>query len=121
NPHPLLDSPALFGFIWTAFASSVIAIPALAGSPGDERVDQTQIKPLFAWWMIATLLVSPNTASYTFAMLPLCAALLICASPRRYWPFIVAANILVALPLWPVWRLLFPRFCLLLFAFLAVG
>ena len=121
NPHPLLDSPALFAFIWTVFASSVIAIPALAGNSRNATVAQTQIKPLFAWWMIATLLVSPNTASYTFALLPLCATLLICASPRRYWPFIVAANILLALPLWPVLRLLFPRFWLLLFAFLVVG
>jgi len=121
NPHPLLDSPALFAFIWTTFASSVIAIPALAGNSTDAPVAQTKIQPVFAWWIIATLLVSPNTASYTFAILPLCTALLLCASPRRHWPFIVTANIFIALPLWPIWRILFPRFWLLLFAFVVVG
>jgi hypothetical protein len=110
NPHPWFDSPALFTFIWTGFASSVIAIPALS----------TSVVPL-AWWIIAALLVSPNTASYTFALLPLCAALLLRDSPRRHWPLILATNILIALPLWPAWRLLFPRFWLLLFAFLALG
>lgn len=117
DPHPLLDIPALFAFIWTAFATSVIAIPALAGTTSA----RTRVQPLFAWWMIAMLLASPNTASYTFALLPLPAALLLCTSPRRHWPLIVTANILIALPLWPVWRLLFPRFWLLLFAFLALG
>jgi hypothetical protein len=112
NPHPWLDSPALFTFIWTAFASSVIAIPALASGARAVPV---------AWWITATLLASPNTASYTFALLPLCAALVIAASPRRQWPLILAVNILIALPLWPAWRLLFPRFWLLLFAFLALG
>jgi len=121
NPHPWLDSPALFAFIWTAFTSSVIASAALAGNSREASASPAQIHRVFAWWMIASLLVSPNTASYTFALLPLCAALLLCASPRRYWPFIVTANILIALPLWPVWRLLFPRFSLLLFAFLVVG
>ena len=110
NPHPWLDSPALFTFIWTGFASSVIAIPALS----------TGAVPL-AWWIIAALLVSPNTASYTFALLPLCAALLLRISPRRHWPLILTTNLLIALPLWPAWRLLFPRFWLLLFAFLAMG
>ena len=112
NPHPWFDSPALFTFIWTGFASSVIAIPALASTVGAAPI---------AWWLIATLLASPNTASYTFALLPLCAALLLRASPRRLWPLIVIANILIALPLWPAWRLLFPRFWLLLFAFLIFG
>jgi hypothetical protein len=119
NPQPALDSPALFTFLWTGFALAVFVFSTL----GTLRVatNHRATRKLFGWWMIAMLLVSPNSASYTFALLPLPAALLIDEWRRGRRIAFLAINILVVLPLTGEWRWLFPRFWLLLLAFAIAG
>ncbi len=117
NPRPLVDSPRAYAFCRTLFTLSVIAFPAIAAARQDGPIS----KRLLAWWFIATLLASPNTASYTFALLILPVALLFDELSRRCRVPLGAAYVLLALPLWPAWSWLFPKFWLLLILFLAVG
>jgi hypothetical protein len=117
NPHPFFDSPAAFTFLQCAFTLSVLLIPVLAAWNGSGRVTKTDL----AWWSIALLLVSPNTASYTFVLLALPVVLLLDEWPRRRWPYVLAPWFLLSLPLRPSWSNLFPRPWLLLFLFLAAG
>ena len=117
NPHPLFDSPAAFAFLQYAFTLSVLLIPALAAWNRPGPVTKTD----FAWWSITLLLVSPNTASYTFALLALPAVLLLDAWPVRRWPYIVVPCFLLALPLSASVSPFYPRAWLLLFLYIAVG
>ncbi len=117
NPHPLFDSPAAFAFLQYAFTLSVLLIPALAAWSRPGPVTKTD----FAWWSITLLLVSPNTASYTFVLLALPAVLLLDAWPLRRWPYILVPCFLLALPLRASVSPFFPRAWLLLFLFIAVG
>ena len=117
NPHPLFDSPAAFAFVQCVFTLSVLLIPALCAWSRPVSVTKTEL----AWWSIALLLVSPNTASYTFVLLALPAVLLLDAWPLRRWPYILLPCFLLALPLRASVSPFFPRAWLLLFLFAAVG
>jgi hypothetical protein len=117
NPQPLFDSPAAFAFLQCAFTLSVLLIPALAAWSRPGPVTKTEI----AWWSITLLLVSPNTASYTFVLLALPAVLLLDVWPMRSWPYILVPCCFIALPLRASVSPLFPRVWLLLFLFIAVG
>ena len=98
NPHPLFDSAVAFAFVQCAFTLSVLLLPALAAWNRPGSITKTDL----AWWSIALLLVSPNTASYTFVLLALPVVLLLDEWPRRRWPYVLMAWILLALPLTPV-------------------
>ncbi len=117
NPHPLFDSPAAFAFLQCAFTLSVLLLPALAAWSRPGPVTKTD----FAWWSITLLLVSPNTASYTFVLLVLPAVLLLDVWQPRRWPYILVPCFFTALPLHASVSQLFPRACLLLFLFIVVG
>jgi len=117
NPHPLFDSPAAFAFLQCAFTLSVLLLPAVAAWSRPGPVTKTDL----AWWSITLLLVSPNTASYTFVLLVLPAVLLLDVWQPRRWPYILVPCFLLALPLRASASLLFPRAWLLLFLFIAVG
>jgi hypothetical protein len=117
NPHPLFDSPAAFAFLQCAFTLSVLLIPALCAWSRPGPVTKTEL----AWWSITLLLVSPNTASYTFVLLALPAVLLLDAWPLRRWPYILSPCFLLALPLRASVSPFFPRAWLLLFLFVAIG
>jgi hypothetical protein len=119
NPHPILNSPALFTFIWTGLVLAVMVFATLGTMRS--AADLLSMRKRFAWWVIAMLLVSPNSASYTFALLPLPAAFLIDEWRGLRRVVFLVINILVALPLAGAWRSLFPRFWLLLFAFVITG
>lgn len=116
NPHPLFDSPAAFAFFHCAFTLSVLLLPALAAWSCPGPVTKTDL----AWWSITLLLVSPNTASYTFVLLALPAVLLLDQWPLRRWPYVVPC-FLLALPLHASMSSFFPRAWLLLFLFIAAG
>lgn len=117
NPHPLFDAPPAFAFLQCAFTLSVLLLPALAAWSRPGPVTKTDL----AWWSITLLLVSPNTASYTFVLLALPAVLLLDVWPLRRWPYIIVPCFLLALPLRGSTSPLFPRAWLLLFLFVAVG
>jgi Glycosyltransferase family 87/WD40-like Beta Propeller Repeat len=117
NPSPLLDSPAAFAFLQCAFTLSVLLLPALAAWSRPGPATKTDL----AWWSITLLLVSPNTASYTFVLLALPAVLLLDVWPMRRWPYILVPCFLLALPLRASASPFFPRAWLLLFLFVVVG
>jgi len=117
NPKPPIDSPAAFVFLAMLFALSVTAFPIIAASlrtgPPSKRT--------LAWWLLGMLLVSPNTASYTFALLILPVALLLDDIRRRLWAWLLAPYFMLTLPLWPLWSWAFPKVWLLLALFLIAG
>jgi Glycosyltransferase family 87/WD40-like Beta Propeller Repeat len=116
NPHPLWESPWAFFFLRT-FISLLIALPLFL---------QTSLKPSsdcydFAWFMIASLLLSTNLSSYTFLLLLLPLLLLLEDSEPDSWRtfFLVGSYVLLAFPLHPLW--LFPKVWLLVALYLFVG
>ena len=74
NPHPLWNAPVAFFFLrpFAELADSRSYVAWVVGSKraGFERRD-------FAWFLIAILLLSANTASYTFILLLLPVSLLL--------------------------------------------
>ena len=117
NPHPLLNSPAAFVFLQCAFTLTILLVPVLAAWNRPGPATRTDL----AWWSIVLLLVSPNTALYTFVLLVVPVVLLLDELPRRHWLYILVPYFFLALPLRPPWDLLFPKAWLLLFLFLRVG
>jgi hypothetical protein len=115
NPNPALDAPWLFFFGRTAVQLGVIVFTtlgvALAKNP-DHRRD-------FAWFVIALVLLSTSTASYTFILLLAPIVLLLKGASRRKSAYLVGSYILLNANLRPVW--LFPKVWLLLLLFAVAG
>lgn len=117
NPHPLLESPQAFFFLQPLFSLTILILPviALSSKPGEI------LKREFAWFVIAILLISPNTALYTFILLVLPVAMLLeeATAARRIW--ILLVYVLLTMPLWPAWNWLFPKMWLLLILYVEAG
>jgi len=108
NPHPFANAPAAYFFLQGFASLAILVSPLLAlRQSGNSKRD-------FAWFLLVLLLASPNTASYTFLLLLLPIALLLedAAMPERV--FLLAAYILLTLPLPRDWSWLFPKLWLLL-------
>ena len=109
NPEPLLNFPFLYFFLQPFLVVTVLIFALIRqGEPAADRRD-------LAWFLIAMLLISPNTASYTFVILLPAVALL---EPTVLF---VAAYILLCLPLYPAWSWCFPRVWLLVALYLFTG
>jgi hypothetical protein len=117
NPQPLMDSPGVFFFLGSLFTLCVTLFPAMASALNPGPLS----KRTLAWWSIGMLLMSPNTASYTFALLILPIALLLDVLPFRLRIGTLAGYFLLTLPLWPFWSRIFPKVWLLLGLFLMAG
>jgi hypothetical protein len=117
NPHPWMETPGAYFFLRTFFALVILALPVLAVWSKRGTIQKRE----FAWFMVATLLVSPNTATYTFVLLVLPVALLLedAALPKRIG--IVFTYVLLTLLLWPAWNWLFPKVLLLGALYLECG
>jgi hypothetical protein len=115
NPSPALDAPWLFFFGRTAVQLGLIAVTTLgvaAARTSNHHRD-------FAWFVIALVLLSTSTASYTFVLLLVPTALLLKdASPWKS-AYLVASYILLNANLQPAW--LFPKVWLLLLLFAVAG
>ncbi len=109
NPNPLLNLPFLYFFLQPFFALTVLIFVPIP------RGESLITKRDLAWFLVATLLISPNTATYTFILLLPAAVLLEPAG------FFVAIYVLLCVPLYPAWSWCFPRAWLLLAAYLAAG
>jgi hypothetical protein len=120
NPHPVFNNPTLFSFLKAFFVTLIVGL-LVAGA--FRRT--CNLKTTLAWWLVGTLLISPNTASYTFVLLLLPVALVLnewlTAGRFLQSGMLVLAYVLLCLPLWPVWAWIFPRFWLLLILFAAIG
>ncbi len=117
NPHPLWNAPVVFFFL-RPFVGLLILAATLLGLLGEragfERRD-------FAWFLIAILLLSANTASYTFILLLLPVSLLLADAEVAERIFLVAAFFALCLPLRPGWSAAFPKLWVLLAVFFVVG
>jgi hypothetical protein len=109
NPHPLLNLPFLYFFLQPFLVATVLIFVLIPrGAPATDRRD-------LAWFLIAMLLISPNTASYTFVILLPAVVLL---EPTVVF---VAAYVLLCLPLYPAWSWCFPKAWLILAMYLFAG
>jgi hypothetical protein len=117
NPRPLWNAPMAFFFL-RPFASLLILVLTLLGlaeeRAGFERRD-------FAWFLIAILLLSANTASYTFILLLLPIGLLLADAELVEQILLVAAFFGLCFPLRPGWSSVFPKLWILLAVFAVVG
>jgi hypothetical protein len=114
NPHPLWNAPSLFFFLRIFSSLAIIAFLCLGTS-----MKRLSDRSAYAWFVIAVLLLSVSTASYTFIVLLLPLVLLLEESGKRLSIFLVLSYVLLTLPLRPVW--LFPKVWLLFALFIAVG
>ncbi len=115
NPHPLANMLGLYFFLQPVATLAILIFPLLALA----RTEQP--KRDFSWFVIALLLASPNTASYTFILLLLPLVLLLEESSRREQVFLVACYILLTIPMRREWFWLFPKLWLLAALFFFVG
>jgi len=114
NPNPLWNAPRLFFFLRTFIALAVVAFLLV----GISRKATTG-KREFAWFLIALLLLSTNTVSYTFILLLLPLVLLLDQAGPRQRALLVTLYVLLTLPLHPVW--LFPKVWLLFVLFVVAA
>jgi len=114
NPNPLWNAPWLFFWLRTFVSLAIVVFAGLglAFRSTTERRD-------FAWFTIAVLLLSTNTAPYTFILLLLPVVLLLHDSTIWRGLLLIGAYILLNMPLPAAW--LFPKVWLLLALFLATG
>ncbi|MGB7849098.1 MAG: glycosyltransferase 87 family protein [Candidatus Acidiferrum sp.] len=114
NPHPLWNAPWLFFFLRSFISLLIVALLFLGTS-----MRRTSDRHDFAWFVIAVVLLSTSTASYTFVILLLPLVLLL--EESGFWgsAFLVVSYLLLTLPLRPTW--LFPKVWLLLALFVVVG
>lgn len=117
NPRPLWNAPLVFFFL-RPFASALILLVTLLGlaseRAGNERRD-------FAWFLMAILLLSANTASYTFILLLLPISLLLVDAEMAERVFLVGAFVALCFPLRAGWSAVFPKLWVLLAVFFVVG
>jgi Glycosyltransferase family 87/WD40-like Beta Propeller Repeat len=114
NPHPFWNSPWLFFFLQPLLMLTLLIFPLLVfGRSAPPNVG-------FAGFLIALLLVSPNTASYTFILLLLPVSLLLVGATWRKRTLLLICYAILAMPMRPSWSWLFPKvWCLLALLFLA--
>jgi hypothetical protein len=117
NPHPFWNAPWLFFFLRPLFALGIMAFTLLplAKSPGQAS------RRGFAWFLIAMLLISPNTSSYTMILLLLPLVLLLVDAGGHEQIFLFVCYVLLTLPFPSPWMSMFPKVWLLLALFVFVG
>jgi Glycosyltransferase family 87 len=114
NPRPLWEAPWMFFFLRSFVTLAVVVLLFLGVSlqPSTDRRD-------FAWFVMAAVLLSTSTASYTFILLLLPLVLLWEESPPRQRAFFMGSYVLLTAPLGLLW--LFPKVWLLIALFVVLG
>jgi hypothetical protein len=113
NPHPLFEAPVAFYFLRPLLTMMVLALPLLCM----RRAGRREV----AWFLVAIMLASPNTASYVFVMLLLPVMLLMENADWKWTSLVAAIYVLLCLPLWPAWSWLFPKVWLLAILYIGAG
>jgi Glycosyltransferase family 87/WD40-like Beta Propeller Repeat len=113
NPHPLWNSPPLFFFLRSLATLAIAAVVALgvATRPSTDRRD-------FAWFVVATLLLSTSTGSYTYIVLLLPLVLLLEESNGWQSALFIVCYILLTMPVH--FARFFPKVWVLMVMFVAV-
>jgi hypothetical protein len=114
NPNPLWRAPQLFFFLRTFISLSIVAFLFLGTNTRRSSAGHD-----FAWFVIAAVLLSTSTASYTFIVLLLPAVLLLEEFAPWQSALLVCSFVLLTLPLRPAW--LFPKVWLLFGLFILAG
>ena len=114
NPHPLVNAPGLFFFLRTLVLLALLVF-ALFALGGNRELSE---RHAFAWFTIVMLLLSTNTARYTFLILLLPVAVLLEKRVLRNVA-LIGAFVLLSLPL--PFGTLFPKVWILLFLYGSVG
>jgi Glycosyltransferase family 87 len=115
NPQPIWNSPGLFFFLRPFLTLAVLVFPLLVlRRSGSLNRD-------FAWFFVALILASPNTASYTFILLLLPVILLLEESSTKERVLLISCYLILTLPIPRSWSWLFPNVWLLFLLFLVAG
>jgi putative Ca2+/H+ antiporter (TMEM165/GDT1 family) len=117
NPQPLWNAPIAFFFLRPFLSLMILGVTLLGlgrEGVGSERRD-------LAWFMIATLLLSANTASYTFILMLLPVCLLLVDAELGERVFLLASFFALCFPLRPGWSAVFPKLWVLAALFFVVG
>lgn len=114
NPHPLWQAPWLCFFL-RSFISLATVTFLLLGVGMKRTTDRHN----FAWFVVATFLLSTSTSSYSYIVLLLPLVLLLQESGPLRRSILVATYVLLTLPLRPA--VLFPKVGLLVALFIWIG
>jgi hypothetical protein len=117
NPQPTWNAPLVVFFL-QPFLTLVIVGATLVGLVRNQSPDQHRD---FAWFAMGTLLISTSTSSYTFILLLLPVALLVCDADFRQRVILIVAFLALTFPLRPAWHAWFPRLWVLLAVFAYLG
>lgn len=109
NPNPVLNAPSLFFFFRAAFTVSILAISLLLSF---ERTNGA--KQDYAAFLVVLIIISPNTASYTFVLLLLPVALKLKNTTTWHRVVLLLCYTLLAAPMRPAWSWLFPKVWILI-------
>ena len=114
NPHPLWNQPWLFFFLNVLSRLAIVGFVCigLAMKPRSDRRD-------FAWFMLATILLSTNSASYMFILILLPLVLLLEDSGEKQSILLIASYVLLTLSPHPA--RLFPKVWILLAMVVRIG
>jgi len=115
NPHPIVNAPWAYFLLQASVTLSILILPMLMLRQSDKP------KRDFAWFMVALLLASPNTASYTFTLLLLPIALLLDEASVGESCVLLACYLLLTAPMPAGWARLFPKVWLLLVIAVVAG
>lgn len=107
NPNSPLNLPALLFYLRTLFTLSILLIWMFTF--GRSR----STRQSYAGFLIPLILISPNTASYTFVLLLLPIALLLECAAARDKALLLLCYLLLAIPMRPSWNWTFPKVWLL--------
>jgi hypothetical protein len=116
NPHPLFNAPIVFFFLRPALTISILIFPLLA-----LRREAAMVERELAWFLIAILLSSPNTASYVYVVALLPITMLLKEMDARKAGALIAAYVALCLPLHPAYSRMFPKFWVLSALLVIVG
>ena len=117
NAQPLWNAPIALFFLQPLL--SLLLLGATLMGLTDERSGFERRD--FAWFLIATMLLSANTASYTFIVTLLPIVLLLVDAGLGERVFLVLAFFGLCFPLHATWTWVFPKLWLLLAVYLVIG
>jgi Glycosyltransferase family 87/WD40-like Beta Propeller Repeat len=117
NPHPLWSAPLVFFFL-RPFTALLILACTLFGLASESK---ESCRRGFAWFTIAILLLSSNTAPYTFILLLLPVVLLLQHAGPKERIFLIVSYIALNAFLLPDWLRFFPKLWILAALFFAEG
>lgn len=115
NPNPLWQAAGVYFFVQPFFTVLVLSLPLLSLRECGHTLHG------LAWFFIAVLLVSPNTASYTFILLLIPVVLLLENAGVKKRVALICCYALINIAVGPSWSWIFPKVWLLFALFVLAG